>query len=149
MYDLLLLSEGKVDDELLLQLLGAVGLILHELVDSIVQLPAYFFLLLVQNISIFAVLCSLMFLLALLKVELHKLLLVLLASRVLLSAVVPDFSQSFPVVEVQLARAFQVAAYLFHSLLDVRKFCGEVRDVAIDCVIGCLPPSLNLSIWFA
>ena len=146
MEKLLLLGEGKVDDELLLQLLGAVGLVIHELVDGIVQLFAYLFFLLIQDVSILAFLCSLVLLFTLLKVDLHKLLLVLLASRVLLSAVIPDFPQSFPVIEVQLASALQVAAYLFDSLLDVRQFCCEVHDIAIDCVMRSLPPSLSFSI---
>ena len=146
MEKLLLLGEGKVDDELLLQLLGAVGLVIHELVDSIVQLFAYLLFLLIQDVSVFALLRSLVLLFTLLKVDLHEFFLVFLASRVLLSAVIPDFPQSFPVIEVQLASALQVAAYLFDSLLDVRQFCGEVHDIAIDCVMRSLPPSLSFSI---
>lgn len=117
-----LLGEGEVDDELLLELLGAGGFVLEEVVDGRVEAAADFLLLFVEDVAVLGLARLLVLLLRLFEVELHELLLAALARPVLLAAGLPDLPQPLRQVEVQLARPLQLPAHFAHTLLDVGQF---------------------------
>lgn len=130
---------------MLLEFLSPVGLVLEEGVQRQVQIFAYFLLLFIQHVPVFAVLYLLVLLLALLHPQFHKFLLDLLGCQVLFSAALSDFPQPLPIVKVQLADPFEMAADLTNAGLDVGQFLGEIDDGGRNWVGAEVPPSLSLS----